>query len=122
MRRTIMIMQTRRTSASGERDERMLPDRDGDRRDEAELGDVRDAVRDGLGRRVDRVAKPELRGVRGDGEPAAEQRGDEHDHADQRARRSRRRERPRPAGGSGCGAFPRRTRRRESSVATNSTA
>jgi len=46
-----------------------------DRRDHAQLGNVGGAVRDRLGRRVDRVAKPELRGVGRESEPPAEKRG-----------------------------------------------
>ena len=58
------------------RDDRMLPDRDRDGRDERELGDVRDAVGDRLRRRVDRVAQAELRGVRRDREPPPSERGE----------------------------------------------
>ena len=76
----MMIMQTRRTSARASVMNGCFQIAIDNRRDETELGDVRDAVRGGLGRRVDRVAKAELRGVGGDGEPAAEQRGDENDH------------------------------------------
>ena len=72
MSRTIIIKHDEHDERDGERDDRMLPDRDRDGRDERELGDVRDAVRDRLRRRVDRVAQAELRRVRRDRQPAAE--------------------------------------------------
>src|SRR6185295_8686060 len=58
----------------------MVPDRVRDRGHRAKLGDVCRTVRDGFWRRVDRIAKSELRRVRGEPEPAAEERseGDEH--------------------------------------------